>query len=464
MLPTDSEPGSGSAAIGATQDHRRRRDRGLISNALSGVGTGVVVVVLAAFAVSLTVRALGDVQFGVVATLGTLTGMLTFADLGVGMGLVSRLSIAFGEDAADDMRELVSTAVVTLAGIGLLVTAVGLASIPLVPWPSLLGAPQLPPAEVDAAVAAFFVCLGLGIPAGIGQRVLMGLQRGLQANVWTAAAAAVTVTAVALAAIMDAPLWAFLAATVGAPVLVGIVESGWVLWRQHRHLSPAVRLATRESARSLAHIGVLFLVLTIAVAIAYQTDTLIVSGVLGAGSAAVFAVSLRMFSWISGAVSVSSRQLWPAMAEALTRQDLHWVRSRFLGVLRWSLLVSAAASLGLVILGRPLVRVWVGPSLVPPVSLLVAFAVWTVYGAAMTQCSALLNAAEVVRAQVWMASSMAVANIALSLWLTTKVGLVGPLWGSLAAHVVFAGVPTVILVRRVLRSGRTPHPPVEVTT
>jgi hypothetical protein len=46
---------------------------------------------------------------------------------------------------------------------------------------------------------------------------------------------------------------------------------------------------------------------------------------------------------------------------------------------------------------------------------------------------------------------MTAANLALSLYLTRHIGITGPLVGSLVAHVVFSGIPTVILAVRVLK-------------
>ena len=99
-------------------------------------------------------------------------------------------------------------------------------------------------------------------------------------------------------------------------------------------------------------------------------------------------------------------------------------------------------------MGRQNVR-----ALVPPISLLIAFALWNVYSLALTQCSYLLNAASIVGPQIGMATAMALVNIPLSIELTRRIGLSGPLYGSLISHVLFAGIPTVFLVRRVLRGG-----------
>jgi O-antigen/teichoic acid export membrane protein len=229
----------------------------------------------------------------------------------------------------------------------------------------------------------------------------------------------------------------------------------WVFNRAS-HLRPESGHVSREVVNSLLRLGGLFFGLNLAVAAAYQSDTLITSAVLGASSAAVFAIALRMFGAASGLFAASLQQFWPALAEALARGDLEWTRRRFKQVLALSTALLAAASVLLVAFGQPVARIWVGESLVPPLGLLVAFAVWTVYAHVMSQCSILLNAGGVVGPQVAMAVAMVCVNVPLSIVLTRRIGLAGPLVGSLVAHILCEGFLTVFLVRRLLRHGVRP--------
>jgi O-antigen/teichoic acid export membrane protein len=304
--------------------------------------------------------------------------------------------------------------------------------------------------ELRTAVAVFFVFAGLAIPAGIGQRTLLGLQQGLVANCWLLGAAAASLASVLVAAGTHPPLWGFVVASTGLPVVVAAIQSTWVLAWRHAYLRPSRRFVTRASLSSLAGVSGLFLALNLAVAVAYQADMMIVASTLGAGSAAIFAVGLRMFGLVGTTLAGASQQMWTAMAEALARGDVAWVRSRLLRIIFGTLAISVPTAALLVVLGMALARIWVGPDLVPPIGLLAAFALWTVYSLAMTQVSYLLNAAQIVGPQVVMALSMTAANLTLSLYLTRHIGLAGPLIGSLAAHVVFSGIPGIFLARRVL--------------
>lgn len=431
---------------------RAQRDRALRHSISSGAGVRVVTMALTLLTVAVSVRSLGDTAFGVVATLGTMIGLTGFADLGLGLGLMTRLAQSLGEDDQAALKPLVSSALASLSALGIFVAVVGSASILVLPWDVLLGSPALPIAAVNASVVIFAVSVGLAIPASIGQRVLLGTQRGAVANIWSLAASIAQFAAVSAAAWRDAPVWVFVAATISTPVLVACLQSAWVFTRAS-YLRPERRHVSREVVRHLLRVGGLFFALNLAVAAAYQSDTLITSAVLGASSAAVFAIALRMFGAASGLFGSSLQQFWPALAEALARGDLEWTRRRFKQVLTISTAMLASGSALIVAFGQPLARIWVGERLVPPLGLLVAFAVWTVYSHVMSQCSTLLNAGGVVGPQVAMALAMACVNVPLSIALTHQIGLAGPLVGSLLAHMLCAGVPTAVLVRRVLRHG-----------
>lgn len=385
---------------------------------------------------------------------------MAFADFGIGSGLMTQLAIAEGYEDVQRARAMVSAALSGMLALGSLVAALGALAAVMLPWSRILGAPVIDTDGPQTAVAMFFLLAGLAIPASIGQRTLMGLQRGLAANSWLLAGATSSLAGVFIAAVCHQPLWCFVLASMGLPVLVAAIKSTWVLVRSHAHLRPSRKFLTHASFRSLAGVSGLFFALNVAVAVAYQTDVVIVASTLGAGSAALFTIGLRMFGVMSTTLIGASQQMGTSMAEALARGDVAWIRSRFLRIMLGTLAVSVPGAILLVALGRPLARMWVvGPELAPPPELLVAFAMWTVYSLAMTQISFLLNAAQIAGPQVVIALSMTAANLVLSLYLTRRIDITGPLAGSLAANVLSSGVSTAILAvgilkRRVPPSGR----------
>ena len=116
-------------------------------------------------------------------------------------------------------------------------------------------------------------------------------------------------------------------------------------------------------ARLLLQVGLFFLVLQLAIAVAYTSNSIILAALLGPSAVAEYAVVAKLFMIPTVMVGFALGPLWPAYREALSRGDTQWVRRTFRRSLRVSLAVGGVVSAVLVALGLPLIAAWVGPQL-----------------------------------------------------------------------------------------------------
>src|ERR1043166_3255325 len=82
----------------------------------------------------ITVRYLGNEGYGLMITITAVVGWLQFTNLGIGLGLQNALIEETAKGNARAQKELVSTAVFSLVGIGLLLLVIGLSIFPHVTW------------------------------------------------------------------------------------------------------------------------------------------------------------------------------------------------------------------------------------------------------------------------------------------------------------------------------------------
>ena len=87
-------------------------------------------------------------------------------------------------------------------------------------------------------------------------------------------------------------------------------------------LFPRWHLLEWATTWRLAHLGFLFLVLQIGAAIAFTSDNVIASRVLGPVAAARYATAQRLFMLAPFAIALAIVPLWPAYGEANARGDL----------------------------------------------------------------------------------------------------------------------------------------------
>ena len=434
---------------GSSRGNRLRRAAGA-SIVSRGIGISASLLLT-----PIVIKGVGEETYGIFATITSLVAVAVVSDLGIGAGLVVRLAHASGRDDTTQSRHLVSSALAALSVLGLLLTLLIALVAFVAPVQKLLGAESVPEGDVRASVLVFALALGLGLPFGIGDRALTATQRGAQAALWSLASSAATLGATAFAAHTFGNLVSIVTAASLVPRVISAIESVVVLNRITPELRPHPRFVTRGAFHQLRTAGTLFLVQGLAMAIAFESDVLVVSSTLGATAAAIYSVNFRVITLVGSLAILALGQVLPAFAEALARGDLPWVR-RIYWRLTWGLLIYVVALSVVLVFATPtFVTWWVGGKLTPPPLLLYGLVAWTAYTTVLIPANMLMNAAIVIRVQLIFAISMSALNLPLSIFLTRHIGVAGPVWGSLIAHMSVSVIPTFIIVRRLLRGDMT---------
>jgi O-antigen/teichoic acid export membrane protein len=206
-----------------------------------------------------------------------------------------------------------------------------------------------------------------------------------------------------------------------------------------------------QVSRKLARLGFLFFVLQVSAGVAFASDNLIATQVLGASAAAHFSVAQRIFMIPPLLMALIIGPLWPAYGEALARGDRGWVRRTFYGSLALTISCCAVLAAGLVLLSEPIFSHWVGPALVPSAALAVGLAIWSIMYTWGTTVAMLLNAASIIGFQVVTALALAFSSIALKVALISHVGIAGLAWALVVSYTVVVFVPTSLYLARWFR-------------
>ena len=430
-------------------DRGSARDGAIVRTLLAGAGLQLTIGLSTLIALPFVTRELTAPEFGVFATLSGFALLLAFADFGIGGALTTDLARAIGRDNLVDGRRLVSTAAAAATAIGVLTFVVLAVSVELVPWQRLLGAQQVAATDLREALFVVASVTALSVPASLGQRLLYGIQKGATANTILVIAACIGAVMLTAAAAWDWPLSAFVAVSLGTPVLAGLACGGLAL-RVWPTLRPSLRLASLSEWRRLRASSGWHFAIGVAGAVSFQTDALVVSSVLGAATAGVFAVAVRLFGLVAQSLYPAMLQLWPTMSEAYERGEFAWIRSRLTRVTLVAGAASLIAGVVLTIVGPRLIGLLLTDSLIPGRDLMIALTCWTTYSLVSAPSFLLLNATGHVRVHAITAIVAAVVNLPLTIVLAHAFGVAGPVWASLGASAAVSALPWLIVVRRVL--------------
>lgn len=420
--------------------------RGLVTSVVQqGVG---LVVSLAS--VPLALHHLGVEDYGAWATAVALTTVFVFADLGVGVGLMTRLGTAGEARYGPAGRQLVSSAYGVLAAVvacALVVLAVAAASGAL---DRLVGGSERGQAGliVAATCAGFLVNMVVSLIV----RVQYAVGQQAASNLWQAAGGLVVLAAMWAAATFTTEPWWFAAAAAFAPVGMGMVNAAvfFCTSPQGRPMRPVLSAWDRATSISLMRLGSRFLVVSLLLAGATAIDPLIVARTAGLDDVAAYTVPARVFAIVSLVGVTALMPLWPLHARAIREGRVDWIRRITVRVGAASALAMSVIAAALLLVISPLFEVWLDGKVPVDLVLCGGLAAWCVATAVTGPLFMVQNGAEVLGPQVW-GYGLLLMTLPLKWWAATVWGSAAVPWVGVAGYVVFVVPACVVGYRRSLR-------------
>jgi O-antigen/teichoic acid export membrane protein len=398
--------------------------------------------------VPLTYRYLGPERFGIWMVLISIISAMSFADLGIGNGLMNAISEAYGREDRHLATEHVTSALALMLCIAAFLAVTGAVGYPFLPWVRLFNVKSAAAAAEGArAFLVLYVSFIINIPLGVITRAQAGLQKGYTSQIVGACGSILSLGATVLVILLHAGLAWLVFASVFASIIATLFN-GWILFRECPWLLPSWHAYRARSAHKIFKLGMLFFVLQCAVAVGFTSDNIVIAQILGAAAVAAYAVPQKLFGFVSMVVSMGINPLWPAYGEAIARGDVAWVRRVFLGSLWLVLGITVPICTLLALAGPWILRVAVGKSLVAPIALLVVLAAWAVVNAVSMVISMLLNGAGVLKPQTMVAVIASMSNLALSIFLTRRMGVMGVCVGSIVTQLLIVFPAYSILIPR----------------
>jgi O-antigen/teichoic acid export membrane protein len=438
----------------STPDGRaKERMRRVVFSAGAAAMAKVVSMVGTLVLLPIVLNHLGAERFGIWITITSFLALMAFMDLGIGNGLVTSVAHASGRGDTDELRQLISSAVVALSAIAAVLVLALVVAYGRVPWAAWLGVHASSAAdEVPLAIAVFGACLAVSIPASIAGRVQFGLQQGYRASLFQIVGTLASLIGTLLALHVGAGLPMLVAAAVGAPAVASLVNSFvfFGVWR--RDLQPTVKCFSGRVLKSVLSSGAVFFVLQVALSVGMATDNLILSRILGPEFVAQYAIPAKLFGLISIATGMAINPLWPAYGEAVARGDSGWVRRTLLRSMVFVVVVGLAGVAVLAALLPTILDLWVGGKVVVPAEQVLAFAIWTVIECWGGSVAMYLNGTKVLRIQFACATAFAMACLGARIVMVESVGIAGIPLGAAAAFLITTAIPYVVFLWIRLRS------------
>ncbi len=345
----------------STTETTARRDRSIRVAVLSSFVSKAGTVLLQLLSIPLAVRVLGREEFGLYATVNLTLATISLLQVGVGPALTHGLTRARADGDETKQRELGSTAFFLMAGIALL-AGLALAAVLLsVPLPTLFG--DAFAGKESALRPALWVGLGLFLMLfvlNLTERVREGHLEVASNNLWGAAGNIMAAIFVSVGVWFIPQVWFLVVAVHGAMVLAKLCNTV-ALWKKHPLMMPSVKSVRLATARHLFTDGIAFSTCCLVSGfVEFNFCGWLVGRDGGPSAIALYGVFITLTVMQLGFVVMLSTPTWPAVAEALARNDRAWAVQAARRLYLYGSGFAICSALGLLVLGPFLLPLWLG--------------------------------------------------------------------------------------------------------
>jgi O-antigen/teichoic acid export membrane protein len=430
-------------------DERHRR---ITLTALASSSAKAITIITSFITVPLTLNYLGTERYGLWMTISSVISMMVFSDFGIGNGLMNAVAEAYGKDDKEALKRHIANAAVILGSIATVIVVLFLSTYSLVEWGIFFNVKSpLAIQESGSALGVFVCCFALGLPAGIVQRVQMGLQQGFASSLWQAGGSILGLLLTLLVIYLKAGLpWLVLA--LGSAPIVALALNGIVFFfYQRRDLIPNILQISKPGMKQILNRGLLFFVLQLAVAVAYASDNIIIARNLGAAFVSQYSVVSKLFEGLLTIQGLMIMPLWPAYGEAKARNDNAWIKKTLSISVTITLSVIIPTALILVLFNRNIFDLWIGPDHIVSLSLVTWYGVWFIVKGVGATYSMFFNGMHILRFQVVLVTIFMVISILAKLYFINRLGLPGLLIGLIISYLLSNLIPSIFFIKKYFR-------------
>jgi O-antigen/teichoic acid export membrane protein len=407
-------------------------------------GVSFPITALCTFATTaVAIRYAGGTAYGAIAVVSTLSQLLPYADLGIGAGVMNAVSTSKAGDKA--RIGAVASAIRWLIVPFIVLVTLGTLGATAFSWSELLGIKASEIQGLDWATAFAIILFAVGIPMGVGQRVLVGLSMNPLAVGLSSLVSIVTLASTLLIVATAGPIAALAIAPASGALVSAAVACLIGLRLVRFRLSYVFRVREFRSPGLLAQ-GISYLVLIAALAAALQGGRVLLAQSSTLTEVASYSLMMQLYLPIWSFFSVGGIALWPIFAKMRMDGGV----SQIPAISKMAGLFASAAlcgGLGIVFCGGWVADLISGGEIRLSMALLLACASFLIVQAVQFVLGMALTSPADLRFQATCAVPMAVAVITLTSVTASQWGAVAPFFWAALGVALFQIVPNALRVR-----------------
>lgn len=425
-----------------TAQHRTLRLSAIRSTTAAAAVAKVITAVVQLALVPITLSYLGQSLYGVWMVISATVAFLQVSDLGIGNALISLTAQQRIAGGATAVIRLLKKALVISGVVASVLWCMSYVAVDRLSWVEWLGIPLDQQADAHGAIIACLTMFCVSMPLSLAQQIRLGLMQGYGNSIFQAVGQLLNLLFVWLGVQAGASLAAIVVLSALGILLANSCNLLMLLTR-YRGLKAAPALSRHDSELTFKAVfarGMPFLILQLAGLFASQADVVVISHFLGPDKVTDYSVSMKFFSVPVLILAFYLYSVWPAYADAEARGDWAWIRDFFSGSIKKSLLFSVAMSMCFLMGSFWILPWWTGGKIDADPLLVVLLAFFVGLNALGGNLASFMNGLHMLRLQSFLAVLGAITTLVISVGLTPRIGLSGPVAAMVFTNTIMYGI------------------------
>ena len=365
--------------------------------------------------VPVSLRCLTSSEYGIWLTLTSITAWFVSLDFGIGNGLRNKLAEALAAEDLELGKIYTSTAYAYLTLFFGFLYLIFLFIHPHLNWIRIFNAsaelgntlPTLVLIVFSLFFLNFILKLVTAIPLADQKPALNGLFNFLN-NLFTVGAIYL-LSYTEYASLLNLGIISSM-----MPAIIYSIASIIFFTGSYKKIRPSLKYIKSAYSRKLLTLGFRFFIIQIASIIIFTTDNLIITQIFTPADVTIYNIAFKYFNTAVLVLGVILMPFWSAYTEAYAKKDFGWIKNVTRQLLKaWILF--AAIVVVMLLMAKPVYRIWVGAEIQIPRMLSILMAIYAIIYMWNSIYANFLNGVGKIQLQLYTAVTIGVLNIPLSI-------------------------------------------------
>jgi O-antigen/teichoic acid export membrane protein len=392
------------------------RNKSVLKNVGMGFFAKGISILIGFLQIPITLSILNKTEYGVWITIFSVTGWLSFFDIGLGNGFRNKLTEALAENDIEKARKITSTTYYSLTFIFTCIILLFIVASFFVPWTKVFKSPPELNQQLYFVIVITVIATALNFVFGLIHTVLAANHKTGKSSLFFLIGQLIVLALTFSITFYKGNNTFLLVAVVMSlvPLLLNVGLNFWYFFGTYKNIAPSWIRYEKKFLKELMTLGAMFFVIQIAGVVMYATDNIIITQLYSPDEVVTYSLLYKYYSIVYVVFGIISTPLWTMYVDAYKKGEKKWLLKSVKNLVRLFYLFIAVIVL-MILCSKLFFSIWIGPSFNPPLLLNITVGVYVLLFIWGSIWVLPLNASGKIKAQMIVAILQALFNVPIIL-------------------------------------------------